>query len=219
MGEIYLYTREQEIILDEIKKSEFLQSQFYYTGGTALSAVYLQHRYSDDLDFFSEKKFNNQVLFTLVEEWSRKHHFTFESRFVEVVYIFNLLFSDKENLKVDFSYYPYEKIEKEQIIDGIKVDSLIDIAVNKMLTISQRTEVKDFVDLYFLLEQFSIWDLLHGVNIKFRMEIEPIFAAANCLKVEDFTTLPRMLKPLTLEQLQSFFRKQAETLGRQTTIE
>lgn len=28
---------------------------FYLTGGTALSEFYLQHRYSDDLDFFTRK--------------------------------------------------------------------------------------------------------------------------------------------------------------------
>lgn len=29
---------------------------FYLTGGTALSRFYLNHRYSDDLDFFAHKK-------------------------------------------------------------------------------------------------------------------------------------------------------------------
>jgi len=29
-----------------------LKTPFYLTGGTALSRCYLQHRYSDDLDFF-----------------------------------------------------------------------------------------------------------------------------------------------------------------------
>jgi len=31
---------------------EQLPVDFYLTGGTALSRVYLEHRYSDDLDFF-----------------------------------------------------------------------------------------------------------------------------------------------------------------------
>lgn len=31
-----------------------IQSDFFFTGGTALSVCYLQHRYSDDLDFFTE---------------------------------------------------------------------------------------------------------------------------------------------------------------------
>lgn len=67
MGKIQLQTREQKIILDEVKQSDFLKSHFYFTGGTALSAAYLHHRYSDDLDFFSEKQFDNQTIFTLEE--------------------------------------------------------------------------------------------------------------------------------------------------------
>ena len=31
-----------------------LKSSFYLTGGTALAAYYLQHRYSEDLDFFTD---------------------------------------------------------------------------------------------------------------------------------------------------------------------
>ena len=50
---------EQEILKDWQKKViQFAAglpdfSKFYLTGGTALSAYYLQHRISDDLDFFS----------------------------------------------------------------------------------------------------------------------------------------------------------------------
>ncbi|MBI5144835.1 MAG: nucleotidyl transferase AbiEii/AbiGii toxin family protein [Candidatus Omnitrophica bacterium] len=32
-----------------------LNVKFYLTGGTALAAYYLKHRYSEDLDFFSEE--------------------------------------------------------------------------------------------------------------------------------------------------------------------
>ena len=39
----------QDKILDVIEQ---LKLDFYLTGGTALSRCYLQHRYSDDLDFF-----------------------------------------------------------------------------------------------------------------------------------------------------------------------
>ena len=35
-----------------LKAFESLELDFYLTGGTALSRCYLNHRYSDDLDFF-----------------------------------------------------------------------------------------------------------------------------------------------------------------------
>lgn len=216
MGEIHLFSKEQKIILDEVKKSEFLSTNFYFTGGTALSAFYLQHRYSDDLDFFSYQKFDKEVIFALVEKWSKKYNFTFESRFVEVVYIFTLVFKNKANLKLDFSNYPYKQLKKPALIDNFFVDSLTDIAVNKLLTISQRNDVKDFVDLYYLLQQFSVWDLREGVRIKFNMEIEPLLLASDFLKVEDFDYLPRMIKKLSLDELKSFFREKAKEIGKRS---
>jgi len=48
----------QNQILDKIAQDSFISSQFYFTGGTALSEVYLQHRESDDLDFFTDRTFD-----------------------------------------------------------------------------------------------------------------------------------------------------------------
>ena len=155
MGEIQFTTPEQEIVLGEIKKNSFLQSSFYFTGGTALSSLYLHHRYSDDLDFFSRKKFDAQKIYTILQDWGKKYNFVFNSRLVDIVYICNLTFENKTSLKLDFAYYPYKRIETGNLVEGINVDSLLDIAINKLLTISQRDEVKDFVDLYFLLPDLN----------------------------------------------------------------
>lgn len=218
MGKVYILTREQEIILAEIKKNVFLSADFYFTGGTALSAIYLHHRYSEDLDFFTEKIINTESIFTFFRQLEKQHDFTFTSEFQEVVYIFLLRFNNKKTLKVDFGYYPYKQIETSRELNGIKTDSLIDIAVNKLFTITQRNTVKDFVDLYFLLEKFSVWDLIEGVRIKFKMQLEPLILASDFLKVEDFDYLPRMVKPLKLDELKSFFRQKAKEIGRKSTI-
>lgn len=212
MGKIQILTREQEVILAQVKKEPFLE-QFYFTGGTALSAFYLQHRYSEDLDFFTEKKFDTQDIFNLVDSWSKQHGFTFTSEFHQVVYIFMLTFKNKEVLKVDFGHYAHKRIEENNVIDGLKTDSFTDIAVNKLLTVTQRSTVKDFVDLYFLLKKFTVWDLISGVRIKFRMELEPYILASNFLKIEDFDFLPKMILPLTLKDLKTFFREKAKEMG------
>lgn len=44
----------QEKVIDALAASP-LKDQFYWTGGTALAVVYLHHRKSQDLDFFSDK--------------------------------------------------------------------------------------------------------------------------------------------------------------------
>lgn len=215
MGKIPILTKEQEIILGEITKISFFKKNFYFTGGTALSTFYLHHRLSEDLDFFSEKKFDNQIILTLMQELSKKLKFEIQSNFNEVVYIFNLKFNNGAKLKVDFGYYPYKKIVDERLIfEDFKLDSLRDIATNKLLTISQRTDIKDFVDLYFLLDEFTIWDLIDGVKFKFRIKIEPFIIAGDFLKIEGFEVLPKMIKPLKLAELKDFFRDKAKKLGR-----
>lgn len=212
MGKIN-FTPKQQIIFEEVKGSNFLKQNFYFTGGTALSAVYLHHRLSDDLDFFSENKFDTLAILNLITEWSKKHKFTIESQELEVVRIFLLQFTDKEKLKVDFGYYPYKRLQKGKPVDSVEVDSLFDIAVNKLQTIHQRADAKDFVDLYFLLKKFTIWDLIEGVRVKFMMDLDSYTIGADCLKMDILEKLPTMLIPLKIGELKDFYRDLAKKLG------
>lgn len=77
----------------------------------------------------------------------------------------------------------------------------------------QRTEVKDFVDLYFLLQKFTIWDLMRGTEVKFRLKTDPFLVGIDCLKAESFEDLPKMLVPLKLLELKDFYRGLAKELG------
>ncbi|NTU46439.1 nucleotidyl transferase AbiEii/AbiGii toxin family protein [Candidatus Roizmanbacteria bacterium] len=218
MEPISILTEKHKIILNLVSQEPELVKSFYFTGGTALTEFYLHHRYSEDLDFFSKTPLENQYLSVKMHEWSEQYQFTFQSRFIEVVYIFNLTFADGEQLKVDFGYYPYKQLEKGTTYKSIPVDSELDIAINKLNTISQRTEIKDFVDLYFLLQKYSVYDLMEGVKVKFQVKVEPFLLAADMLKVEDFTYLPRMVTPLPLDTLKDYYRKQARAFGLRTII-
>ncbi|MBM3283009.1 nucleotidyl transferase AbiEii/AbiGii toxin family protein [Candidatus Gottesmanbacteria bacterium] len=216
MGKVQILTKEQELILAAINNHRYFQENFYFTGGSVLAEFYLQHRYSEDLDFFTDKRLDNEIIFTSISAWSRQFNFKFSSRFVEVVYRFDLTFKNNRKLKLDFGFYPYKRIEKGFTYKNIKIDSLRDIATNKLNTVNQRTEVKDFVDLYFILQdKYTIWDLLYSAEVKFiNMDIDIELLAMDLLKVDDFVILPRMIKPLTFEQLNDFFRQKAKELGR-----
>lgn len=213
MEQISILTKNQKIILTELAKVEFIQKNFYFTGGTALAHFYLRHRVSEDLDFFSEKKFDNQPLFSLFEDLRKKYRFQLKTEQIESVNSFYLHFPNKEKLKIDFNYYPFKRVRESLLKEGFWIDSLFDIAINKLITIIQRTDVKDFVDFYFLEPKFGVWDLIEGVRIKFHQKLEPYLLASDFLKVEDFEFLPRMVKPLTLEELKSFFRELAKKVG------
>jgi len=214
MGKIPLIDKEQQLIFDQITTEKKLVKMIYFTGGTALSSFYLQHRYSEDLDFFSENKFDENEIFSMVSLWAKKYQFTFKNQLSEVVNMFYFTFKNKKILKVDFGYYPYKRVKKGKIFEGIEIDSLLDIAINKLATVNQRSSVKDFVDLYYLLDKYTIWDLINGVKVKFQMELDHWILASDMMNVvEKFQYMPKMIKPLTLEELKIFYRQKAKELG------
>lgn len=207
------FTTEQQFIINQVNQNNFLKSNFYFTGGTALAGVYLHHRESEDLDFFSEERFDTLATLNAVTKWSQKYNLEVTSTENDVVQIFSLKFPNSNILKVDFGYYPYQRVQKGTTIESLQVDSLLDIAINKLVTIHQRHQVKDFVDLYFLLKKFTLWDLIEGVRVKFRIKVDPITIGADCLKIETFENLPIMLRPLSLNELKSFYKDLAKQLG------
>lgn len=221
MGKISILTKEQKLLLDVIAHNQYLSDNYYFTGGTALSEFYLHHRYSDDLDFFTRNEVDQEVILGLMNRWSKQYHFHFNSRFVEVVYRFIITFESGVNYMVDFGHYAYDQLEESKKKYGLmNINSLRDIASNKLFTINQRTEAKDFVDLYFLLrDHYTLWDLIYSAEKKFNhVGLDALLLAEDLLKVEDFTSLPRMIKPLTLVQLKKFYKDLAYKLGKKETL-
>lgn len=217
MGKVIVTTKEQKILLDQFKNDSSLVSRFYFTGGTALSLYYLAHRESIDLDFFSEEQFDPQTILAKMNNWARKFKTTIDYVPIENTHVFNFIFPNKQPVKVDFAFYPYKRLRMSKIIDGIPVDSILDIAVNKLLALQQRAEVKDFVDLYFLLRKFTVWDLIDGVTVKFKVNLDPFIIGSEFMKVENFDFLPKMVIPLTLDQLKTFFKQKALDLAGRST--
>ncbi len=90
MEQITIITQEQKLLLDKFRQDKFLSSNFYFTGGTALSLYYLQHRKSIDLDFFSESEFDPQIIFDIVTAWGGELNSRVDYLVIEKTQIFNL---------------------------------------------------------------------------------------------------------------------------------
>ena len=208
------FTLLQKKIFDKVSEDPVLSKQFYFTGGTALSAFYLHHRESEDLDFFSETDFEDARIETLMKNVSMSFNTTYRFTKKGGVRIFEFVKKDKLLIKIDFNHYPYKRVEKGKRYQGMAIDSLRDIATNKLLITNQRNDVKDFVDLYFLLKDFTIWDIMYGVQKKFRMELDMVLIASDFTKVEQFDFLPKMLVPLKLSDLKEFFKQKAIELAK-----
>lgn len=207
----------QELVFDELSKDPLLSKNFYFTGGSALSVFYLNHRYSDDLDFFSEESFGDEIIDDFIGRISKlvgaSHRFTS----IEKTRIFEFEKAGKLIIKIDFAHFPYPRLKEGKTYQGIRIDSLLDIAANKLLTINQRKNVKDYVDLFFLLKDFTVWDLLLAVEKKYQREIDLVLLAANLLIAEDFDYLPKMILPLEPSDLKKFFVEKGREIGSRLT--
>ena len=139
-----ILTKKQVAFLGKIGESDFLVQQFYLSGGTALAAFYLRHRYSEDLDFFAENEFDVSGITVFLKTIQKE--LGIEKVDFQQSYNRNLFFlhTGKEVLKAEFTYFPFPRIEKGQKEYGIEIDSLLDIAANKLFTIYQRTMARDY---------------------------------------------------------------------------
>ena len=202
----------QQKLLDLIFSNVAIKNKFYLSGGTALSEFYLHHRFSEDLDFFTdEADIDPLAIQVLLKSISKKIgilKIDFQQSFNR-----NLFFLHFKNeiIKTEFTYFPFVQIEKPTRIGNISVDSLIDIATNKTFTIYQKPKSRDFIDLYQILtkENWSFEDLKKKARIKFDTAIDPIQLASQLLKVSELEDYPKMILNFDLKSIQNFWIQKA----------
>ena len=134
--------------------------QHFLVGGTAL-ALFLGHRLSIDLDLFSQRDFHTSKL---EEHLQRTYQFytTGKER--------NTLRGFIHEVKVDLITHAYPLVEPLVQIKGLRLASRLDIAAMKLNAIaSNDTRQKDFFDIYFLLEHYSLDQMLSAYEVKYSL--------------------------------------------------
>lgn len=209
-----ILTSSQRQILAILAKDKIFSKHFYLSGGTALSEYYLHHRISEDLDFFSEDEIDKIWLNSLAKKI--KQAIGFKKLDIEESFNRNLVYftTPATTVKLEFTYYPFVQIESPVVKNGIRVDSLTDIAVNKFFTIYQKPTARHFIDLYLILtEKNYTWEKLEKLaRIKFETGINPIQLGSQLIKSETVRDMPKMIKKLPEVQWRSYFIKQAKGL-------
>lgn len=132
---------------------------FYLVGGTAL-ALQLNHRNSIDIDLFSKNEFDSDYIVSCV----RSHQFKFDVK----LNVENTIIGFINQVKVDFICHPYPLVNPPITDEGITLLSLPDIAAMKLHAISNSGKrLKDFIDIYFLLEYFPLSEMIGFYTIKY----------------------------------------------------
>lgn len=193
---------------------------FYLTGGTALAEFYLKHRLSEDLDLFTEDaEVNQAVVIAFLKKISPKLGIAKikMSQFLGLVSSL-LIFKRDDQLKVDFNYYPFPRINKGKKYKDLDIDSIYDIAVNKVHTLFMRARPRDYVDLYFIMREmnYPLQKLTLDAKAKFDWDIDRVTLASQFIRVKDFRKdYPKMLKPFNYEDMEKFFISQAKKLAKE----
>ena len=168
--------------------------EFYLVGGTAL-ALQLGHRNSIDIDLFTKNDFSVEDLLSAVEK-----HFSVQSTFRTN----NTLLSFVENVKVDFIRHAYPFVLQPITEDGITYLSKEDIAAMKLNAISNSGKrLKDFIDVYFLLEHFSLSEMIGFYTIKYP-NFNPLIALKAINYFDDIDPSidpPKLKAKLTLSEI------------------
>ena len=210
-----ILTKEQIALLKYIGASDSVKERFYLTGGTPLTAFYLGHRYSEDLDFFSEQEVDIAGLQIFMEKAKRALGITrieFQQSFNRNLFFIHF---NNEVIKTEFTYFPFARIEKGVSQWGIDTDSLLDIAVNKVFTIYQRTKARDYIDLFCICRSkgYTVSDLIKKARIKFDWHIDPIQLGTQFVKAQEAEDMPHMIQEIRKEEWRKFFIEEAKRLS------
>lgn len=145
-------------LLTELQSMHSLQGT-RLVGGTSLALQY-GHRVSVDLDLFAHNLTSDFI--TIIAEIKKKGY-KFEIRKQSP----NILIAMIDNVKVDIVNYPYPWIDSEKCGENIVMATDRDIAAMKLSAITNRGTKKDFVDLFFLLKNYSLGQMLSFYSEKY----------------------------------------------------
>jgi predicted nucleotidyltransferase component of viral defense system len=130
---------------------------FALAGGTSL-ALRFGHRRSVDLDFFTSESFENE---TLVSELSRD--FEIDERRRGPTGVAGFI----SGVRVDLVKYRYKPLVPPDVIEGVRLMSLPDVAAMKLSAITNRGAKKDFHDLHMLIREIGLQALVGHYQAKF----------------------------------------------------
>ena len=137
--------------------SDSVLKDFYLVGGTAL-ALQIGHRISIDLDLFSTTAFDNVQMREYLE-----NEYGFRADYMAA----NTLKGSISDVKIDCIMHKYKWLDTFSD-SGIRLAGLKDICAMKLNSIAGNgTRIKDFIDLAYLSEYYSLRQMLDFFQEKY----------------------------------------------------
>lgn len=195
----------QLLLLKMIKECGFLK-KYVLVGGSAL-ALYLCHRKSEDLDFFTyADSFDKKEIFDYIQSFENKEILNQTDEQIDLLL---------DGVKVTFFNAKWEFLKPIKI-EKFNLSTLESIGAMKVNVLFLRAKYRDYYDLYFLLKEgMSLkamfkhsQNILEGINFK-------LFAIA-LLYIDDIEDDNiEYLEPkerISKEKIRGFFQKKLDRM-------
>lgn len=178
--------------------------EYYMIGGTALS-IQLGLRLSYDFDFCVPNQFNNEILLEELKKLGEVEVKQNQRGTCDVIL---------NGVQVSFFYYPNALINEyitTKEIPKLKMASVLDIAVMKVVAIGGRGAKKDFFDLYNIMQNqnITIEDLANGLIKKCGNNVNyaNIIMGLSYFEDAEQEILPKTFVKYDWEEIKEFFIK------------
>ncbi len=217
--EIQILTNFQKQVLESLTQNKYFLDNFFFTGGTALSSFYFQHRFSEDLDFFTEEEFDQLRIIA----WIKSASPLLKIKEIEQqvlngqLTLFLHQLGSKQPLKLDFAYFPFPHLGTFNFMDMLRVSSLEDITINKIQAITTRNRARDYFDLMMCLTRLN-WnseEVTRFYRSKFEVNLPPESLATAYTNVQGAGDLPIFLGEVNWDEVEEYFLAKASSLKNQ----
>lgn len=193
-----VFPKSQLTVFNQLSEQDFI-NDFYMAGGTCL-ALNIGHRQSIDFDFFIPSDFDTSaIIYRLsqigIYERENEERNTINGRFNDV--------------RISFFGYKYVVIDEIKEYGNVRLAGLKDIAAMKLEAISGRGSKKDFIDMYFLLQLFSLDQILEFHSRKYGHGLANRYHHLKSLVYFDDAEdeiMPVMIRPVEWKTVKSLFK-------------
>jgi hypothetical protein len=172
---------------------------FVLVSGTSLALQY-GHRDSIDLDFFGNQPIDEELFLSKLSlfgsvRWIKKSD--------------NILICTVNDIKVDLVSYPYTWIGPVIHVNKLRLASDRDIAAMKLNAIAGRGSKKDFIDLYVILQRFSLNEVISFYNDKYPDgSIFMVLKSLSYFEDADLELSPKMYIDVQWYEIKAFISEQ-----------
>ncbi len=185
---------EGTLVLLKKLQSLAILSEMRLVGGTSL-ALQIGHRKSIDIDLFG----NLAVDYAELVDELKSIGNVISLKTSKNIHSFII-----DEVKVDIVNYNYEWLSDKKVFEGIHLATVKDIAAMKLNAIIGRGSKKDFVDLFYILKEFLLTELIEFYNLKY-MDGSKFLVIKSLSYFEDADNeeMPFMFQKITWEEVKN----------------